>query len=144
MEQQNYANHRQIVPVFHYFLMPLAFLSFAAAGIGLVMSFAAGEAAMLSVLILILTFLSLMSLFVTRLFALKAQDRAIKAEENLRHFVLTGRLLEPRLSIRQIVALRFAGDPEFPGLCKKALAENWSPDQIKRSIQEWKADLYRV
>jgi hypothetical protein len=41
--------------------------------------------------------LSLTALF-ARMFALKAQDRAIRAEENLRHFVITGKLLDPRLT----------------------------------------------
>ncbi|MGZ8919179.1 MAG: DUF6526 family protein, partial [Methylobacter sp.] len=36
----------------------------------------------------------LMSFFIfARSFALKAQDRAIRAEENLRHYVLTGKLI---------------------------------------------------
>ena len=79
-----------------------------------------------------------------RIFALKAQDRAIRAEENLRHFALTGKLLPAGLNVSQIVALRFASDEEFPALATKAAAENLSNKQIKQTIQQWKADWYRV
>jgi hypothetical protein len=79
-----------------------------------------------------------------RVFPLKAQDRAIRAEENLRHFVLTGKLLDPRLEVKQIIALRFAPDDEFAGLARKAADSNMPPADIKRAIKNWKADDYRV
>ena len=79
-----------------------------------------------------------------RTFALKAQDRAIRAEENLRHYVLTGKLLPSSLRVGQIVALRFAPDAEFPALVEKAATNNLSGKEIKQSIQNWKADFYRV
>ena len=41
--------------------------------------------------------------FLCRIFPLKAQDRAIRAEENLRHYALTGKLLDSRLTISQII-----------------------------------------
>lgn len=81
---------------------------------------------------------------VVRSYPLKAQDRAIRAEENLRHYVLTQKLLDPRLNVKQIVALRFASDEEFPSLCKKAAADQLSPDAIKKSIQKWRVDDYRI
>lgn len=79
-----------------------------------------------------------------RSFALKAQDRAIRAEENLRHFAMTGSLLDKRLNIGQIIALRFAPDSEFVALAQKAAAENLSPKQIKMAVKEWKGDYHRV
>jgi hypothetical protein len=78
------------------------------------------------------------------MFALKAQDRAIRAEENLRHFALAGKLLDPRITIWQVIALRFAPDGEFLALAKKAAEEGTAPDDIKKSIQVWRADTYRV
>ena len=79
-----------------------------------------------------------------RTFPLKAQDRAIRAEENLRHYVLTNKLLDARLKPLQIVALRFASDAEFVELAKKAAEQNRTPDDIKKSIKNWRADSYRV
>ncbi len=82
--------------------------------------------------------------FFTRTFALKAQDRAIRAEENLRHFAMSGKLLDPKLDIRQIIGLRFASDEEFLELEKKAVEENLKEDEIKKAVKNWKADTYRV
>ena len=82
--------------------------------------------------------------FFARGFALKAQDRAIRAEENFRHFILTGKPLDNRLRMGQIIALRFAGDAEFPSLAQKAAAENIKGDDIKKAIQTWRADNHRV
>jgi hypothetical protein len=75
---------------------------------------------------------------------LKAQDRAIRADENLRHFALTGKLLDPRLSVKQVVALRFAPDEEFVALARKAVDQSLAPDAIKRAVKQWRADTYRV
>jgi hypothetical protein len=79
-----------------------------------------------------------------RTFPLKAQDRAIRAEENLRHFALTGKLLDPRLTMKQIIGLRFACDAEFPELARKAAAEGLSMDAIKKSVKSWRSDDCRL
>lgn len=78
------------------------------------------------------------------MFALGAQDRAIRAEENLRHYILAGKLLDARLAPKQIVALRFAPDEEFVALARRAADENMAPDAIKRAVRNWRADIYRV
>jgi hypothetical protein len=87
--------------------------------------------------------LLLAGLFI-RFFALKAQDRAIVAEERFRHYVLTNKILPPALSVRQIIGLRFASDEEFPELAEKAARENLSEEDIKKAIKNWKGDFYRV
>jgi hypothetical protein len=86
----------------------------------------------------------LLLFFIARLFPLKAQDRAIRAEENLRHYVMTGKLLDPKLTIRQIIGLRFASDQEFVELAGRAVEENLSEDAIKKAVKNWRADTYRV
>ncbi len=85
-----------------------------------------------------------MTALFARIFALKAQDRAIRAEENLRHFALTGKLLDPRLTVKQIIGLRFASDAEFVALAQRAAEEKLSLDAIKRAVKDWRADYYRV
>jgi hypothetical protein len=86
----------------------------------------------------------MMTAFFARTFALKAQDRAIRAEENLRHYVLTGKLLDRRLSVGQIVGLRFASDEEFPALAQKAAESGLAQKEIKRSVKNWRADHDRL
>jgi hypothetical protein len=80
----------------------------------------------------------------TRIFSLKVQSRVIRVEENFRHYVLTGKPLDTRLRLSQVIALRFAKDDEFVELAKKAVDEKLSNDAIKRLITDWKADYHRV
>jgi len=144
MPTQNYANHRQMVPVFHYFLLPVLALTLIGAIVNLVKSLGDHERLYSASLILVLSAMLLLFAIVARLFALRAQDRAIRAEENLRHFVLTGKLLDPRLEVRQVIALRFAGDNEFQELSRRAADEKMTADAIKRAVKNWRADTYRV
>ena len=141
---QNYANHKQYVPMFHGVLFALQLATLIGASINLYKSLGDHERIYSASLILVLAIVVIMVSFFARIFALKAQDRAIRAEENLRHFVLTGKLLDARLTVRQIVGLRFAPDAEFVELARRAAAENLSEDQIKRQVQNWKEDTYRV
>lgn len=95
-------------------------------------------------LIVVLVLINCFLFFFCRMFALKAQDRAIRAEENLRHFILAGKPLDGRLTIRQVIGLRFAADAEFVELARRAAEEGLSEDAIKKAIKAWKADEYRV
>src|SRR5579883_2286086 len=144
MASQNYSNHRQTVPIFHLVLLPVLLLTVVGALINLWKSLDDHERLYNASLIVVLSIAALAGMIIARLFALKAQDRAIRAEENLRHFAMTGKLLDPRLGIRQVAALRFAPDGEFPPLARRAAEENLAPDAIKRAIKEWRADQHRV
>jgi hypothetical protein len=141
---QNYANHRQYVPLFHYVLFSLMLLTFIGSCVNLYKSLGDHQRLYSASLITVLTFIVIALSFFARIFALKAQDRAIRAEEQLRHYVLTGKLLDPRLTVRQIVGLRFASDEEFVGLARRAAEEGLAEDAIKQAVKHWRADRYRV
>jgi hypothetical protein len=144
MEEQSYAKHTRIVPLFHMVLFGLIVVAFFGSLWNLYkhMSDTAGRTTV--VLLVIITFAMILQFFFSRTFPLKAQDRAIRAEENLRHFAMTGKLLDPGLTMRQIIALRFASDAEFVDLARRAGAEKLSSDAIKKSIKKWRADNHRV
>ena len=144
MPDQNYSNHRQYVPIFHYVLLPVLFLTIIGSIVNLVESWGDHTRLYSASLIVVLSVCGLFTAFFARVFSLKAQDRAIRAEENLRHFAMTGKLLDTRLTVRQVVALRFASDGEFVALAQRAAAENLTPDAIKRAIKTWRPDTYRV
>ena len=81
---------------------------------------------------------------ISRAYTVRLQDRIIRVE-------MHGRLLRlgrdrdfGRLTIKQLTALRFASDAELPALVDKTLAENLTPDQIKRGIANWQPDLHRT
>jgi len=144
MPEQNYANHRRFIPMYHIVTFGLIVLSLIGSIVNLIKSLGQ-PIGIYSASLLVVVFIVLGLLFVfARSFSLKAQDRAIRAEENLRHFVMTGKLLDPRLTIRQIIGLRFASDAEFLELCKRAVAESLSEDAIKKAVKSWRADAYRV
>jgi hypothetical protein len=144
MQSQTYANHRQLVPMYHVVLFLLIVLTLIGSAVNLYESLGDHQRLYSASLIVVLCVISLLLFAFCRVFPLRAQDRAIRAEENLRHFALTGKLLDARLTIRQIIALRFAPDAEFVPLAQRALEENLAPDDIKRAVKIWRADTYRV
>ncbi len=143
-KSQSYNTHVRMIPSFHYFLVPLSLITLIAAVIHLFVGKMHGISLFSSLLFVSVSLIVVMTVFFSRRFACKVQDRAIRAEENLRHFALTGKLLDPRLTTNQIIALRFAPDEEWISLCEKAVQDNLTPERIKRSIKAWKADLDRV
>jgi uncharacterized protein DUF6526 len=144
MATQNYSNHVRLVPGFHYVLATILLFTLIGSLINLYMAHGDRVRFHTALLVVVLTICCGFLFNYTRVFPLKAQDRAIRAEENLRHFALTGKLLDARLGVKQIVALRFAPDDEFAALAKKAADGNMPPADIKRAIKNWKADVYRV
>lgn len=144
MTEQSYKKHAKFVPMFHFVLFGLILIAFVLSLVNLYRRFGDGHGRTTLVVLVIITFAMFLQFVFSRTFPLKAQDRAIRAEENLRHFVLTGKLLDHRLNVRQIVALRFAPDEEFVDLARRAADEGLSMDDIKKSVKHWRADHYRV
>jgi uncharacterized YccA/Bax inhibitor family protein len=144
MSTQNYANHAKYVPGYHFVLFGVLVLTIIGFVFNFFVSIGDHERIYNASLIMVLSVCVLLLAIYSRVFALKAQDRAIRAEENLRHFVMTGKMLDPRLSVLQVVALRFASDAEFVALAARAAGENLAPKDIKQAIQTWRADEYRA
>jgi Na+/melibiose symporter-like transporter len=142
MSEQNFKNHTRIVPGYH----GVSFLLILAGLVGSIVNlFHADAATHYSAALIVVIFIVLICLFFyARLFALRAQDRAIRAEENFRHYILTGKPHNKNLRLGQIIALRFASDEEMPALAKRAVEEKLSQKQIKQAIQNWRADHHRV
>jgi len=142
MKQQNFKNHRQWVVGYHF----ITFFAILALIIGAIRNlfYYSDENMYSGSLIVLMAFILLFIFYFIRVFALRAQDRAIKAEENFRHYLLTKKTLSDALTMRQIIGLRFASDEEFPELVERAEKESLSEDDIKKAIKNWKPDLYRV
>lgn len=142
MSTQNFSNHARMHPPYHYVSAPLLFAGLIGSIVNLVNSKPDGYYSA-SLLVLVFVLLLLIGGMV-RTYALKAQDRAIRAEESLRHFILTGKPFDSRLTIHQIIALRFASDEELPTLAKRAAEESMRSKQIKEEIKNWREDNYRI
>jgi len=142
MNEQNYKNHSRYVPLWH-FITSAAIIAVLIGGVvNLIKS--TGENVYSASLIIVIALILGSIFWYARSFALRAQDRAIRAEESLRHFILTGKPLDGRLRMGQIVALRFASDGEFVELAHKAAEKGLRSKSIKKLIKVWRTDNYRV
>ena len=86
----------------------------------------------------------LSALSLLRLFAVRLQNRIIRLEMQVRLARLGRERDLPRLTLAQIVALRFASDGELPALIERAIAEKLPPDMIKRAVKDWQGDYLRT
>jgi hypothetical protein len=103
--------------------------------------FESAEALMLAIGFLLMAFL-------TRINPLRAQDRVIRLEEQLRYQRLLPADLAAKagaLPVGFIVALRFASDEELAGLARQAVDRKFAkPAELKRAIKNWRGDYARV
>ncbi|RLD25835.1 MAG: hypothetical protein DRI75_12755 [Bacteroidetes bacterium] len=142
MKQQSFNNHSKWVIGYHL----VTFLAILALIVGSIINLvnSSDDNLYASSLLVLISFILLFLFYFLRAFALRAQDRAIKTEENFRHYLLTGKPLSNKITVRQIIGLRFSSDEEFPALAEKAEKENLSEKEIKKEIKNWKTDSYRV
>jgi hypothetical protein len=141
-QPQTYANHGRVVP---RYLAALSVL-FINAGWSLYDLTAGVTAASLRAAVVAVA-LAVVAVY-ARSFALRAQDRIIRLETRLRLREVLPAELQPRigdLTINQLVALRFAGDRELPGLVARVLADGLDDRRaIKQLVTDWQADTLRV
>ena len=144
MSEQNSKNHSRYVPMYHLVAFLAVLFPLVVTVIHFFKTIGDGSGRLHAAAMVSLVFAVLLALWYGRAFAIKAQDRAIRAEENFRYYIATGKPFDSRLRMSQIVALRFAGDNEFVALAKKAADENLSSKQIKMAITNWRADNHRA
>jgi hypothetical protein len=140
---QSIANHTRWHAPFHFFILPVMLINV----IWFIVLFVkapgltSGWWIVVSLALLLLTFL-------VRLNPLKAQDRIIRLEEQLRYRQVLSPALLPRTSALgpgQIIALRFAGDDELEELVSAVLAGRLTKSiEIKKAIKNWRGDTFRV
>jgi cellulose synthase/poly-beta-1,6-N-acetylglucosamine synthase-like glycosyltransferase len=146
---QTLANHTRWDPLFHFFVIPIFVLALI---LSLIHFFAHITSSDLrehvhAVLLILLAAAFLILAFKERLHALKVQDRVIRLEEQLRLMRLLPEPLRsriPELTEGQFCALRFASDAELPKLAERAINEKLSRADIKKAIQTWRPDYWRV
>jgi len=140
---QTYTNHARVVPLYHYVTFPIVTINF-----GWQLSrLSDGVSAGVVIDVLTAAAIVLMA-FYLRAFALRAQDRVIRLEMQIRLRERIPAELHPRiddLTIDQLVALRFAGDDELAALTTRVLDEGIRDRKsIKKLVANWKADDLRV
>jgi len=142
---QNYKNHTRLYPPYHFFVVWVFLINIILTIVVLIRRWPHHIAMHIWLVVMALALFMLVTF--ARTFPLGVQDRVIRLEENLRY----QRLVSPELaattqslSLRQILALRFASDAELPALLQRTLSENLTPKAIKQSINNWRADDLRI
>jgi len=139
---QTFANHSRLDPLFHFIVLPV----FALAAIGGTIHFL-GRPSFHTGSFFVISVAAVIGVLKVRLYALKVQDRVIRLEERLRLSSLLQEPLRsriPELTEDQLIALRFASDAEVAKLVERALSEKLSRADIKKAIQTWRPDYWRV
>ncbi|MBZ5678688.1 MAG: DUF6526 family protein [Acidobacteriia bacterium] len=139
---QTLANHTRWDPLFHFFVMPVFALSTIAAIVMFLWHPGLHSAGRF-----VLVAAGTVAIFKIRLYALRVQDRVIRLEERLRLATLLSEPLRsriPELTEAQLIAIRFASDAEVPACVERALSGKLSRADIKKSIQNWRPDYWRV
>jgi len=139
---QTFANHTRLDPLFHFFLLPIFGLSTLAAIVLFLW-----HPSLCSAWRFVLIAAATVAIFKIRLYPVRVQDRVIRLEERLRLASLLPEPLRsriPELAEGQLIALRFASDGEVAKLTERALSEKLSPADIKKAIQTWRPDYWRV
>ena len=140
---QNYDNHTRWHFSYHFILFPLNLFHVGSMTVQLYQapSFPGFEALLVAGGFLMLQ-------VVGRRSAVKAQDRIIRLEEQLRYEkVLPAALVEQACALpeRLIIALRFAPDEELPDLAQQVVDGKFTtPKEIKLAVKNWRADHFRV
>ena len=141
---QNFANHAQYTILYHFFTSPLALIF---------VIWSAWRAITIRDVETHYMLVGSLALFgavsVARLSPLRAQDRLIRLEEQLRYArVLPAELAaraQASFSPRHYVALRFASDGELASLVEMVLKNpQLKGKEIKSKITTWRPDHFRV
>jgi len=140
---QTYANHTRWHPPFHFFVLPVMIINVVWSIVYFFISLGwnRGWAIVVSLALLLLA-------SVARTNALRAQDRIIRLEEQIRYQqILSDDCAQQArsLTIDQIIALRFAPDEEVEALVRGVLEGRLRKSaDIKRAVNTWRADHLRV
>ena len=141
---QNFQNHKRYLPLFHFTAVPLLVLYLLYALYALVR---APSLATLAGVVLGAGVTA--SVFASRLMAATVQDRVIRLEMTMRLERVLGAAAAAdaiaKLSLRQIIALRFASDVELSALVARVASKELTTGvQLKQAIREWQADYLRA
>lgn len=139
---QTFANHTRWDPPFHFFALPVFLLLAIAATVHFIW-----WPSLHSAVLFVAAVAAVVVVMKSRVNALRVQDRVIRLEERLRLASLMSepfRSRIPELTESQLVGLRFASDAEVAKLAERALTEKLSRADIKKAIQTWRPDYFRV
>ncbi len=145
MENQNYKNHVRYYTQHHFIFYPITIFLF---GICVYEAYSYDEHKFLWLMLAaVIALIGWLSFMVRQHYALGNQNRIVRLEVRFRYYRLTQKNLEDleqQLSLKQLLALRFASDEELVALIDRTIKERLSADEIKRSVKKWVPDHMRA
>ena len=141
---QNFANHARFMPMFHFFAAPLSMIF---------LIWSAWRAMTIRDVETHYLLVGALALFgavtISRLSPIRAQDRLIRLEEQLRYARLLPADLTARAHAaflpRHYIALRFASDAELASMVEMVVKNPaLTGKEIKSQIKTWRPDHFRV
>lgn len=144
---QTYATHRRLDPGYHIWLTLLLSVNLVASVVHLVRHHHSGAEIAFGFWLILMAFALGLMAWKVRSYPLMVQNRVIRLEERLRLQALLPDDLKARigeLREAQLIALRFASDSEIADRVRETLDEKLGGEQIKKRIQTWRPDEYRV
>ncbi len=140
--EQTYATHNRWLVPWHFIAFPVLLINMVVAAVALFKN-----PGLTTVWLLLVAIALVLTVFTARTMAITNQDRIIRLEERLRlNRLMPGREADvARLSVDQLVGLRFASDGEAPGLVDRVLVGDLSGrNDIKKAVKVWRGDTLRV
>lgn len=141
MAEQSFASHAHH-PVPTYIASVLAIV-----GLALVLGAWVADWATLEAGVVCLALAIVVLVSISRVYTVKLQDRIIRLEMKVRcaEVLPAGQDAQlDALTVKQVVALRFASDDELGELLARAVRERLSPTDIKRAVRTWRPDTLRT
>ena len=137
-QTQNFANH------VHRPVLWLVCALTAVSGFAIAVLFVWRAPGVISLGVLLSALSLVCTVVMVRGYALRLQDRIIRLEMQTRLARLGLSADAARLSVKDLVALRFASDAELPALVDRTVKESLTGDQIKRAVKDWQGDFMRT
>jgi len=139
---QSFKSHGRLDPPYHFVLAAIL-----AVNLFIMLSNAWHQLTYFSAWLVVLSIAAFLPVLKLRSYPIKVQDRVIRLEERLRLQALAPAEWHAqiyRLTVDQLIGLRFASDDEVVELAKQALEHNLTRKQIKERIKSWRPDDWRV
>lgn len=142
---QSFKHHARFNPPFHFVLMPILVFNLLFSIYDTIHRYP--EHRYLFPWWIVMSIAFVLMALLSRIGAIKVQDRIIRLEERLRLASLLPANEHVHISdftTGQLIALRFASDAELPALAHRTLTQNLEPKDIKQAIVNWRRDDLRV
>ena len=145
MPKQSFSNHLSFYTPHHFVFYPLLLIAISASVNGY--NHHPDQKLLWLMVIILFIFIGWSSFMMRQHYALGNQDRILRMELRFRYYIITGKrfeIMESQLTVKQMMALRFASDEELPVLVERAIKEKLTARLIKKSIIYWLPDMMRV